>query len=395
MNIDYRRRLRTLILLSGLTLLVGACSSSAPVADDAPPAEQPAELATADDGEPDESPDELAAAVEPEPGPDPEPESDPEPLDSPADVWDHDLVDPDNAKAQLSADDPAEHFALLDEEFENRQELSIDETGPELRQRIGAELAILEQQVAEYEHLADADDTQWAVAAHIRIAEAYGVTIGAIDDVSAPAFEQDQEGMEQRREFTGAKSGVTLPLRTAQREAYEQALQAAGEHHIEADWTEKAIVGITEQLPDYLLDWLEEFPQMGDFATAYYRDQCDAGTLDACVEAARLIVETEALDADAGQIVSPLEHACDADSAYCHELGSLVAEGEHVERDWTRAVSLMEKSCDAGNGEGCLTLARLYDAGDGVDADEERASELYEEACDQRIREACKEHRNR
>jgi len=83
-----------------------------------------------------------------------------------------------------------------------------------------------------------------------------------------------------------------------------------------------------------------------------------------------------------------LDSSCtEGNAAACNELGHRTALGDHVLRDWRRASDLYQAACEAGEGEGCVRLARLHvnsqAAERGVAFDSAAAADLLLQGCDQ------------
>ena len=85
-------------------------------------------------------------------------------------------------------------------------------------------------------------------------------------------------------------------------------------------------------------------------------------------------------------VARDLAAQCDSgDAAACNDLGWRVRQGDHVLADWRHAAELFERACDAGEGMGCVRLARLHvhsrGASRGVRHDTVRAMAFLERGC--------------
>lgn len=89
--------------------------------------------------------------------------------------------------------------------------------------------------------------------------------------------------------------------------------------------------------------------------------ECQAGSDDACVLLARLLLSGETGESDDARAYSLLSASCSRGHAVgCGALGELYLAGRGVERDVERGQALLRGSCADGDGLSCESLGGLY-----------------------------------
>ncbi len=94
-------------------------------------------------------------------------------------------------------------------------------------------------------------------------------------------------------------------------------------------------------------------------AAQLYGAACEAGVIDACLPAGRLLIDlAPSAQADAAAIERHLARGCAAsEGAACRTLADALAEGTVLEQDLPRAAALYADACDTGDTRACQHLA--------------------------------------
>ena len=125
-------------------------------------------------------------------------------------------------------------------------------------------------------------------------------------------------------------------------------------------------------------------------AVTFFRQACDAGDPDGCVNLGRMYDTGRGIGIDRGKARQFFTQGCDGGAvAGCTFLGLAASKGEGGPKDDAKAFAFYSQGCAGGHAQGCGLMGTALAAGRGTAVDDARAVTLLRQGCDANDAVAC------